>query len=407
MRSVVVVGGSLAGLSAVEQLRTAGFDGEVVVVDGEPHRPYDRPPLSKEVLTGKWGPERTTLRSDDQLAALDVQWEAGRRATHLDLGGRRVELDDGRALDFDGLVIATGAVPRRLPGTEGMAGVHVLRTLDDAMALRAELEAGPRRVVVVGAGFIGGEVAASARTRGLEVTILEALPAPMIRVLGEEMGRFVADVHRDHGVDVRCGVGVAGFEGDGRVEAVRLGDGTVVDADVVVVGIGVTPDTGWLHESGLPLADGVVCDETCLAAPWVVAAGDVARWPHPITGALVRVEHWDHAIAQGRHAARRLLAGDGPGEPFRPVPWFWSDQYDRKFQVAGWWDPHGETRVVDGSPADRAFVAVCERDGMVSGVLGVNKARAVAAYRARLEAGLPWDDPAASDPAALFPPRPA
>ncbi|HEX8582265.1 MAG TPA: NAD(P)/FAD-dependent oxidoreductase, partial [Acidimicrobiales bacterium] len=325
MRSVVVVGGSLAGLSAVEQLRTAGFDGEVVVVDGEPHRPYDRPPLSKEVLTGKWGPERTTLRSDDQLAALDVQWEAGRRATHLDLGGRRVELDDGRALDFDGLVIATGAVPRRLPGTEGMAGVHVLRTLDDAMALRAELEAGPRRVVVVGAGFIGGEVAASARTRGLEVTILEALPAPMIRVLGEEMGRFVADVHRDHGVDVRCGVGVAGFEGDGRVEAVRLGDGTVVDADVVVVGIGVTPDTGWLHESGLPLADGVVCDETCLAAPWVVAAGDVARWPHPITGALVRVEHWDHAIAQGRHAARRLLAGDGPGEPFRPVPWFWSD----------------------------------------------------------------------------------
>jgi 3-phenylpropionate/trans-cinnamate dioxygenase ferredoxin reductase component len=401
VRSVVVVGGSLAGLSAAEQLRSDGFDGDVVIVGAEPHRPYDRPPLSKEVLVGKWGPERTALRPEPRLDELGLEWELGRRATHLDLVDRRVALDDGRRLDYDGLVIATGAVPRRLPGAEGLAGVHVLRTLEDCLALRAELEAGPGRVVVIGAGFIGGEVAASARTRGLEVTVLEALPAPMVRVLGEELGAFVADVHRDHGVEVRCGVGVDGFVGDGRVEGVRLGDGTVVEADVVVVGIGVTPDTAWLHESGLSLADGVVCDDRCLAAPGVVAAGDVARWPHPVTGVLVRVEHWDNAIHQGTAAARRLLAGDGPCEPFRPVPWFWSDQYDRKFQVLGWWNPHGAMRVVDGSIADRAFVAVCERDGMVGGVLGVNRARLVAAYRARLEDGLPWDDPAASDPAAL------
>lgn len=404
MRSVVVVGASLAGSRAVAELREAGFDGRVTLVGAEPHLPYDRPPLSKEVLAGKWGPERTPLHAPDRYDEWDVELVLGRRATELDVAARRVGLDDGRVLDFDGLVIATGATPRRLPGTEGLAGVHVLRTLDDCLALRADLDAGPRRVVVVGAGFIGAEVAATARTRGLDVTLLEAAPVPLGRVLHHELGAMIAAVHADHGVDVRCDAGVAGFLGVDRVEGVLLADGTSIEADVVVVGIGVVAETAWLEGSGLALADGVVCDATCLAAPGVVAAGDVARWPRPDTGALVRVEHWDHAVDQGGAAARRLLAGDGGGAvpPFAPVPWFWSDQYDRKLQVTGWWDRDGELRVVDGSIEERRFVALCGRAGKVVGVLAVNRARLVAAYRNRLADGLAWDDPAAMDAAALL-----
>ena len=272
--AVVVVGASLAGLRAVEELRHRGFDGPITVVGAEPHLPYDRPPLSKQLLAGEWGLDRValTVPTPGGLDGLGVDWRLGTRAVGLDTARRRVALEGGEELPYDGLVIATGATPRRLPGTDGLAGVHTLRTLDDALAIRAELDAGAGRVVVIGAGFIGAEVAATCRARGHAVTLLEALPVPLERALGREMGTVVAELHRDHGVDLRLGVGVAGFEGDGRVERVRLADGSAVPADLVVVGIGVSPATDWLAGSGLALDDGVVCDATTLAAPGIVVA---------------------------------------------------------------------------------------------------------------------------------------
>jgi 3-phenylpropionate/trans-cinnamate dioxygenase ferredoxin reductase subunit len=397
LRHVVVVGASLAGLHAARALRRHGFDGTLTLVGDEPHLPYDRPPLSKQVLAGTWEPERAALLSarDDDLA---LDWRLGTRAAELDPRGRRVVLADGSEVAYDGLVIATGAAPRTLPGTEGLAGVHVLRSLDDALALRADLDATPSRVVVVGAGFIGAEVAATARQRGLPVTLVEPLPVPLGRVLGGEVAETVAAVHRDEGVDLRLGVGVEAIEGGDRVERVRLADGSVVECDVVVVGIGVTPNTGWLEGSGLPLADGVLADATCRVVDGVVAAGDVARWSHPTYGEDLRVEHWDHAIAQGGHAAETLLAGADGGQPFAPVPWFWSDQYDRKIMLAG--RPAGaeEVRVVDGSLAERRFVALYRRGDQVVAALGMNRPAPLARWRLRLADGVSWAEATAPPP---------
>jgi NADPH-dependent 2,4-dienoyl-CoA reductase/sulfur reductase-like enzyme len=395
--AVVVVGASLAGLRAAEELRHRGFDGRLTVVGDEEHRPYDRPPLSKQVLAGSWDLDRIelTVGAEGGLDGLDVDWRLGTRATGLDPAGRRVTLAGGEDVLYDGLVIATGARPRALPGTGQLAGVHTLRTLDDCLAVRADLDAGARRVVVVGAGFIGSEVAATCRGRGCEVTVLEALPVPLGRALGDEMGSAMGDLHRDHGVAVRLGVGVAGIEGAGRVERVRLADDTVVEADLVVVGIGVTPNTGWLEGSGLALDDGVVCDATTRAAPGIVAAGDVARWPSHRFGELMRVEHWDNAIAMGEHAARRLLedlAGGAasPGEPYDPVPWFWSDQYDRKIQLAGRSGDADEVRVVDGSVDERRFVALYRRGDRLIGALAMNRPRLLVAFRGLVERRATW-----------------
>ncbi len=395
MQHVVVVGASLAGLHAARTLRRQGYDGTLTIVGDEPHLPYDRPPLSKQVLAGTWEPERTALvtERDD---ALDLTWALGRAATGVEPRARTVALDDGTDLSYDGLVIATGATPRRLPGTDGLAGVHVLRSLDDAVALRADLDAGPSRVVVVGAGFIGAEVAATARGRGLPVTLVEPLPVPLGRVLGGEVAETVAAVHRDEGVDLRLGVGVEAIEGGDRVERVRLADGTAIGCDVVVVGVGVTPNTAWLEGSGLPLADGVLADATCRVVPGVVAAGDVARWTHPTYGEDLRVEHWDHAIAQGGHAAETLLAGDDGGQPFAPVPWFWSDQYDRKIMLAGRPGGAEEVQVVDGSLAERRFVALYRRGDRVVAALGMNRPAPLARWRMRLADGVSWAEATAS-----------
>lgn len=395
--SVTVVGASLAGFRAAEALRQAGFDGRVTVIGAEVHQPYDRPPLSKQVLAGDWDADRLPLVSLD--GDLDIDWRLGVAATRLDLGDREVVLADGSTVSFDGLVVATGAAARTLPGTGHLAGVHVLRTLDDCLALRAELDAGPQRVVVVGAGFIGAEVAATCRGRSLVVTLVEPLPVPLGRVLGEEVGAVVAAVHRDEGVDVRLGVGVAGLEGTDRVERVLLADGSVVTADVVVVGIGVAPSVDWLEGSGLILDDGVVCDSACRAAPGVVAAGDVARWAHPGHPAPIRVEHWDHAIAQGAHAATSLLAG-GSAVPYAPVPWFWSDQFDRKIQLAGRTDGFTEVRVVEGSFEERRFVALYRRGDRVAAVLGMNRPAPLARWRGRLAGGVAWDSAMADAAAA-------
>jgi NADPH-dependent 2,4-dienoyl-CoA reductase/sulfur reductase-like enzyme len=288
-------------------------------------------------------------------------------------------------------VIATGARARQLPGTEERSGVFALRTLDDALAVRAAVEAGGR-VVVVGAGFIGAEVAASCREGGAEVAMVEPLAAPLARVLGAEMGAVVADLHREHGVELHLGVGVDAIEGEGRAERVRLSDGTVLAADVVVVGIGVIPNVGWLEGNGLDLDDGVLCDATTLVAPGVVACGDVARWPNPLYGEVMRVEHWEHALDMAAHAARRLLAGPDGGEAFAPVPFFWSDQYDRKLQLAGRVRHDDDLAIVAGSVEERRFCALYGRGGRVVGALAMNMPAKVIRYRRQIAEGLGWDE---------------
>ncbi len=394
-RAVTIVGASLAGLNAGEALRREGFDGRVTLIGAENHLPYDRPPLSKQVLAGDWEPERAALIDPEELEEDGIEARLGVRATALDLDARELTLHTGETVEFDGLVIATGARCRTMPGTEGIGGVHVLRSLDDCLALRADFEAMPQRVVVVGAGFIGAEVAATARGRGLDVTMVEALPTPLSRVLGDEMGEVCAEVHRDHGVDLRTAVGVESVSGDSRVERVTLSDGSTIDADVVVVGIGVIPNTEWLDGSGLEVDDGVVCDASCLAADGVTAAGDVARWPNELFGETMRVEHWDNAAQQGVHAARRLL--DAAVGPFTPVPWFWSDQYDRKIQLAGRVRGDDEVRVVTGSVDERRFAAIYGRAGRIVGVLGFNRPRHVMRYRALIEQGASFDEALAAE----------
>ncbi len=385
LRKIVVVGGSLAGLRAAETLRREGFDGRLVVIGRENHQPYDRPPLSKEVLAGRREPETISLRKPGTWEELSVDWRLGRKAVGLDLARRTLRLDDGSEdLPFDGLVIATGATPRTLPGAGGLAGIHVLRTLDDCLSLRAELEHGPR-IAVVGAGFIGAEVAATCRERGLRVTLLEALAAPLVRGIGPELGALVAQVHQDHGVAVRCGVGVAGFVGSARVEGVRLTDGSFVPAEVVVVGVGVVPETAWLEGSGLSLSDGVLCDASCATrAEGVVAAGDVARWAHPGFEKPIRLEHWTNAVEQGVAAAERLLAGAAGAKPFAPVPYVWSDQYDMKIQIAGLPRADCSLRVVDGSLGERRFVALFERGNQLVAAVGFGRARQLMAYRKQI-----------------------
>jgi NADPH-dependent 2,4-dienoyl-CoA reductase/sulfur reductase-like enzyme len=385
LRTVVVVGASLAGLRATETLRREGFDGRIVLVGAEPHLPYDRPPLSKQLLAGEWEPQELALRRTP-YDELEVELRLGVRATALDAAGRVLTLEGDEKVPFDGALLATGAAPRTLPGTPDLDGIFVLRTVDDALDLRARLDAQPR-VVVIGAGFIGSEVAATCRMRGLQVTVLEALPAPLVRGLGPVLGMVCGELHRDHGVDLRLGVGVAAIEGDGRVERVRLDDGNTVDADIVVVGVGVAPVTDWLEGSGLVLDNGIVCDETLLAAPGIVAAGDVARWPNPMfDGEVMRLEHWTNAAEQGVAAARRLLVGEGDEpEVYAPVPFVWSDQYDRKIQTVGHFRGDDEMEVVYGSLEERRFVSVFGRNGRLVGALGFSMPAKVMQYRKMIE----------------------
>lgn len=373
MRRIVVVGASLAGLRAVEALRGEGFDGELTLIGAERHLPYDRPPLTKEILRGEWQPDRIKLRPEG-FEGLRLDLRLGAVAAALRPGPQAVDLSDGTTILYDGLVIATGSAARRLPNAPELDGLCLLRTLDDALALRAKLERGPR-VVVVGAGFIGAEVASSCRTLGLRVTVVEPQPAPLIRALGRDMGERCAALQRDHGVDLLCGVGVAAVEGSGRIERVRLDDGRVLDADVVVVGIGAAPATHWLSSSGLDLRDGIVCDQTCAAqGNEIVAAGDCARWYNPLFETDMRVEHWSNADEQAAHAARRLLHGPRVG-PFAPVPTFWSDQFGLKIQFAGHSLPTDTVQVVEGRPEDYRFVAVYERAGRLTGVLTFRRPR--------------------------------
>ncbi len=387
----MIVGTSLAGLRAAEALREKAFEGRITFLGAEKHRPYDRPPLSKEILKGIWEPENISLERGDGLATLGLEMRLGCRATSLDTAARRIDLEDGDSLEYDGLIITTGGTPRRIPGTPDLTGIHVLRTLDDSLAIRSELERGPR-VAVVGAGFIGGEVAATCRDRGLEVTMIEALPTPLEAIAGADVGATLAAAHADQGVDVRLGVGVEGFDGTDRVERIRLSDGTHVDADVVVVGIGVVPETGWLEGSGLALDDGIVCDATCAASEvGVVAAGDVASWINPLFKERMRIEHWTHATEMARAAVDSLLAGPEAAQPFESVPYFWSDQYDLKIQSIGRLPAADETCIARGSLEDRKFLKLYGRKGRLAGALGFGEARRVLALRRKMREGIGFE----------------
>ena len=389
--TIAVVGASLAGYRGVEALRRLGFDGRIHWIGAEPHEPYDRPPLSKEILRGDWGPERIVLARSG-LAELRTEQRFGRRAVRLDAASRRLVLDDGAEIAFDGLLIASGASPRRLPHQPSLDGVFVLRTLDDALAIRSALDRAPR-VCVVGGGFIGAEVAASCRQRSLDVTMVEALGNPLEQALGPAIGALYAEMHRDHGVDVRTGVAVAAIEGGARVERVRLADGSVVAADVVIVGIGVRPETAWLEGSGVEVRDGVVCDAFCATAvPNVVAAGDVSRFLNVRYGEEMRVEHWTHAVEQAEAAAATLLHGRANAKPYAPVPYVWSDQYDTKLAVTGRPRAGDVIRVVDGSFAARKFVALFGREGKLAGAVAMNRNRKLMEWRKALHEDLSFED---------------
>ncbi|MFJ3622146.1 NAD(P)/FAD-dependent oxidoreductase [Streptomyces iakyrus] len=387
MRTVAVVGASLAGLSAARSLRKQGYDGRLVVIGEELHRPYDRPPLSKEFLAGGIGEADLALEPDDE--DLQAEWLLGARAAGLDTTPRAVRLTDGREVKADGIVIATGASARTLPGMDGLAGVHTLRTLDDARALRDELARGGR-LVVIGGGFIGAEVASTARALGLDVTIVEAAPTPLAGPLGATMGGIVSALHADHGVRLLCGVGVKGLSGETRVDAVLMEDGRSIPADIVVVGVGARPCVDWLAGSGVELDDGVKCGadgRTSLAG--VVAVGDCASWYDPRAGTHRRVEHWTGARERPDAAVAALLSW-GEAEPGVPrPPYFWSDQYGVKIQFAGNASRADSVTIEEGAADDRNVLAVYRRAGRPVAVLGMNQPRLFMRWRKQLAANTP------------------
>ncbi|MFT4247622.1 MAG: FAD-dependent oxidoreductase [Pseudomonas sp.] len=375
---VLVVGASASGLCTVEALRRRGYAGRITVIGDEVHPPYDRPPLSKQVLSGAWEPARAALRSAEAVAALDADFVLGEEAVGLDPSSHSVRLASGRTLSGDAVVIATGVRVRRLPGQETLSGVHVLRTLDDTLALRRDLLAASR-VVVVGEGVLGSEIAATARTLGLDVTLAGPLAGPMAAQIGPFASGLLGQLHAARGVRLRLGQGVAGLVEDaGRVAGVRLIDGEELPADVVVVAIGATPATAWLADSGLLVDNGVVCDAHCRAAEGVYAVGDVARWHHPRLGRLVRFENRTNATEQAEAVAAAILGGEAP---YAPVPYFWTDQFDVKIQVFGVIPADADVEIVEGDPAAGRFVARYSSGGVVTGVLGWNMPKQVRAHR--------------------------
>ncbi|EFG76245.1 pyridine nucleotide-disulfide oxidoreductase [Mycobacterium parascrofulaceum ATCC BAA-614] len=382
---IVIVGGGLAAARTAEQLRRAEYAGRVTIVSDEVHLPYDRPPLSKEVLRKEV--DDVALKPREWYDENDITLRLGAAATALDTAARTVTLADGSVLGYDELVIATGLVPRRIPALPDLDGIRVLRTFDESMALREHASAA-QRAVVIGAGFIGCEVAASLRSLGVDVVLVEPQPTPLASVLGERIGGLVARLHRAEGVDVRLGVGVAEVRGEGRVDTVVLTDGTELAADLVVVGIGSHPATGWLEGSGIEVDNGVLCDEAGrTSAPNVWALGDVASW-RDATGHQARVEHWSNVADQTRVVVPAMLGQDTSSAVV--VPYFWSDQYDVKIQCLG--EPEATDTVHLVEDDGRKFLAYYERDGVLVGVVGGGMPGKVMKVRAKIAAGAPISD---------------
>ncbi len=368
-RTFIIIGASLAGAKAAEELRAQGFDGRVVLIGSELERPYERPPLSKDYLQGKSARDRSYVHESDFYTQREIELQTGTTATAIDLGASRVTVDDGREIGYDRLLLTTGAEPRRIavPGAE-LAGVHYLRTLADSDALRERLDAGGH-AVVVGAGWIGSEVAASARQRGLQVTVIDPLALPNERIFGTEIGAFYRDVHAQHGVELLLGETIESFDGDQTIERVRTGGGRSIDCDFAVVGIGAAPRVQLARQAGLDVDNGVLVDERLeTSTPNVFAAGDLVNAWHPFYEQRIRVEHWANALNQGPAAARAMLDEAGG---YDRIPYFFSDQYEIGMEYSGF-APRWDEVVFRGDPSDGEFIAFWIGDGRVLAGMNVN-----------------------------------
>lgn len=387
MERVVVVGAGLAGLRATQALRKEGYESELTLIGDEDHPPYNRPPLSKQVLAGTMEPDEVLFSTED----LELTLHLGQAATGLDREQRTVTLTGGEGVPYDGLVIATGRRARPWPDAPELEGIHLLRTLDDSLALRDVIAGGEDlRVVIVGAGFIGCEVAGTLRSRGVQdITLIDVAAHPMPG-LGEDVGRCAARMHEEHGIRLRLGAKVASFAGQDRIEGVCLEDGERIDADLVLIAMGTLANTEWLEGSGLELHEGaVLCDTNCVAVGTdeIVAAGDVAAWSHPRADGPIWIEHWTNAAEMARAAAKNLLAGPEQREPYAPVPTFWSDQYDHKIKSVGFLAEATTVSCLEEDYDDWRLVFEGHRDDELVAAVVFNRNKSFIDYRRQLAAG--------------------
>lgn len=389
MRQIVVVGASLAGVHAAEALRERGFDGELTLVSADTELPYDRPPLSKEVLLGTMAAEQLLLHPSSWYEERGIGLRLGTAARGLDVTGGRLALSDGSEIPYDGMVLATGSLARRLPDSPGGSRVHVLRTIEDAFDLRPELIPG-RHLVMIGGGFIGLEVAGVARQLGLEVTLIEHSSTPLARAFGGEVGTWYRRLHERNGVRLVCERSVDSFQNGLGGIMVTLSGGERINGDIVAAGIGSTPAIAWLAGSAVDILNGVVCTpELRTSAPNIVAAGDIAQWRNPVFDEEMRVEHWSNAVDQGRHAAATLL---GEPVPFASVPYFWTDQHDTKMRFVG--RSVGATDARIETISDDKLVVTFGRNGVLTGAVCVGSPRQLAKYKVEIQNRRPWEDAA-------------
>lgn len=375
---IVIVGAGAAGLACCEELRTLGYGGAIELFGHEEHLPYDRPPLSKKVLSGDWPWERVFLKDREFYREIDVALHLGRQATAVNSASQIVQLDDGTLVSYDRLVIATGVVPKRVAAVGSSSRLHVIRTIGDVSALQSDLR-GTMEVAIVGAGILGMEIACTLKLAGHEVTVFDGAPGPMLRQLGAEIGQRVAQLHRARGVKLAFGVYPTAIQAKSPAgHRLELSDGSVCEADIVVVAIGSDPSTGWLAGSGVPIGDGVLCDSFCMATEHVYAAGDVANWPHPYYRRRMRLEHRQNASEQGAAVARNIL---GQGLAYNPMPFFWTDQFDVKIQAYGVLDAGCDVTFEVGTLENSRFVATFRKNGQLMGVLGWNAIKDLRPFR--------------------------